>query len=70
MEPQRVTLEFQTDADAMHGILEASDGTRLQFWGWLELMAVLERLTGNGGGDQQTDGSPRRQPNAKSEDGA
>ena len=40
---QRVSLEIETDPGAIHGTVEAGDGTRESFWGWLELMAALER---------------------------
>ena len=36
-------LELAADPDAIHGTIEHRDGTRERFWGWLELMAVLER---------------------------
>jgi hypothetical protein len=43
---RRVGLELDTDPDTIHGTLEHQDGTRERFWGWLELMAALERATG------------------------
>jgi hypothetical protein len=47
----RVTLDLEADPDAIHGTLEHGDGTRERFWGWLELMAALERVTSAGGRD-------------------
>jgi hypothetical protein len=41
---QRVTLELELDIETIHGTLEFRDGTRQRFWGWLELMAALERV--------------------------
>jgi hypothetical protein len=41
----RVNLELEPDPDAIHGTLQHGDGTRERFWGWLELMAALERAT-------------------------
>jgi hypothetical protein len=38
-------LELDADPEAIHGTIERGDGTREQFWGWLELMAALERAT-------------------------
>ena len=38
-------LELDRDPDAIHGSIERGDGTREQFWGWLELMSALERAT-------------------------
>jgi hypothetical protein len=43
---QRVTLELELGPDAIHGTLEDGDGTRERFWGWLELMAAVERAAG------------------------
>jgi hypothetical protein len=42
---QRIQLELETSSDAIHGTLEHGDGTRECFWGWLELMAALDRVT-------------------------
>ena len=42
---QRVSLELEAGPDAIRGTLEHGDGTRERFWGWLELMAALERVT-------------------------
>jgi hypothetical protein len=44
-QPQRVGLELEAGPEAIHGTLEHGDGTREGFWGWLELMAALERVT-------------------------
>ena len=43
---RRVQLELDADPGAIHGTLEHGDGTRERFWGWLELMAALERAAG------------------------
>jgi hypothetical protein len=43
--PRRVSLELDTDPEAIHGTLEHPNGRRERFWGWLELMAALERAT-------------------------
>jgi hypothetical protein len=43
--PPRVTLELDTDREAIRGTLEHDNGQREQFWGWLELMAALPRVT-------------------------
>jgi hypothetical protein len=40
---QHVNLELDADAETIRGTLQYSDGTRERFWGWLELMAALER---------------------------
>ena len=42
---RRVALEIEAGPGAIHGTLEHGDGTRRPFWGWLELMAALERAT-------------------------
>jgi hypothetical protein len=42
---QRLKLELDADPSAIRGTLEHADGTREPFWGWLELMAALERAT-------------------------
>jgi hypothetical protein len=42
---RRVGLEIEAGPGAIHGTLEHGDGTRRRFWGWLELMAALERAT-------------------------
>jgi hypothetical protein len=42
---RRVNLELQVEPGAIHGTLEHRDGTRERFWGWLELMSALERVT-------------------------
>jgi len=39
-----VSLEFTLGSDAMRGTIEQRDGTRERFWGWLALMAALERI--------------------------
>jgi hypothetical protein len=40
----RVTLELRGGADPIQGSIEHGDGTRQPFWGWLELMEMLQRL--------------------------
>jgi hypothetical protein len=42
---RRVTLELDTDREAIDGTLEHDNGQRERFWGWLELMAALQRVT-------------------------
>jgi hypothetical protein len=44
-DPHRASLELDPGPGTIHGTLEHGDGTRERFWGWLELMAALERLT-------------------------
>ena len=43
----RVNLDLDANADAIHGTLEHGDGRRERFWGWLDLMAAVERVTSN-----------------------
>jgi len=40
----RITLEIETGADPIRGLIEHSDGSREPFWGWLELMDELRRV--------------------------
>lgn len=42
----RITLELDASADPIRGTIEHPDGTRLRFWGWLELMEELRRVAG------------------------
>jgi hypothetical protein len=42
---RRVSLELSADTEAIHGTLQDGSGRREQFWGWLELMAAIERVT-------------------------
>ena len=39
----RVTVEIETGADPIRGSIERSDGRSQPFWGWLELIEVLQR---------------------------
>ena len=39
----RITLELLVGADPIRGSLEHADGRSEPFWGWLELIAALER---------------------------
>jgi len=54
----RVNLDLDADPDVIHGVLEHGDGRRERFWGWLELMAALDRVT-SASQEQQAD-EPRR----------
>jgi hypothetical protein len=40
----RITLELEAGADPIRGVLEHPDGSRVPFWGWLELMDTLRRV--------------------------
>lgn len=46
----RVSLEFRAGPVAMQGTVEHRDGTLERFWGWLELMATLDRVADRGSG--------------------
>jgi hypothetical protein len=48
----RVNLDLDASADAIHGTLEHRDGRRERFWGWLDLMAAVERVTDNSSDDR------------------
>jgi hypothetical protein len=48
-----IRLELDADPDALHGTFQHGDGTRQSFWGWLELMSALDRLTRNREDDRQ-----------------
>jgi hypothetical protein len=39
----RITLELETGADPIRGLIEHPDGSREPFWGWLELIEQLRR---------------------------
>lgn len=39
----RITVEFEAGADPVRGSIERSHGHRQPFWGWLELIEVLQR---------------------------
>jgi hypothetical protein len=41
----RVTVEVMSGADPIRGTLEHADGRRQPFWGWLELIEELRRLS-------------------------
>jgi hypothetical protein len=58
----RLNLELDADPDAIHGTREHGDGTRERFWGWLELMAALERATSRNQNQQDTQGDDERSP--------
>jgi hypothetical protein len=48
----RITLELVAGGDPIQGSIEHADGSRQPFWGWLELIETLQRLTNtNPGGD-------------------
>ncbi len=40
----RITLELETGADPIRGLIEHADGRRQPFWGWLELIEELRRV--------------------------
>jgi hypothetical protein len=39
-----ITLELETGADPIRGLIEHDDGSRQFFWGWLELIEQLRRV--------------------------
>jgi hypothetical protein len=39
----RVTVELETGADPIRGSIQRSNGRKQRFWGWLELIASIER---------------------------
>src|SRR5436305_4871044 len=39
----RITLELMAGADPIRGSIEHADGRSQPFWGWLELIEVLQR---------------------------
>jgi hypothetical protein len=41
----RVTVELVAGADPIRGSLEHPDGRRQPFWGWLELIDELRRIS-------------------------
>ena len=73
----RITLELDVGADPIRGTIEHGDGSRLPFWGWLELMEALRRVAAgdpepastagpaNAGQAPEPD-KPRPRPNAPS----
>jgi hypothetical protein len=56
----RITLELEAGADPIRGTIDHGDGSRLQFWGWLELMEELRRVAA---------GEPTRPPSQPSPTG-
>jgi hypothetical protein len=42
---RHVNLEISSDPDPIQGTIQHHDGTRERFWGWLDLMAALDRGT-------------------------
>ncbi len=51
----RISLELEAGPDTIHGTLERGDGTRERFWGWLELMAAIDRVTSTNQASQETE---------------
>jgi hypothetical protein len=51
---QRISLELEADPEAIRGTLEHGDGRREGFWGGLELMAALERVTSSTQSNQES----------------
>jgi hypothetical protein len=41
----RITLELEAGADPIRGSIEHPDGSCHPFWGWLELMEEVRRVT-------------------------
>ncbi len=44
----RVTLELEAGADPIRGTIDHGGGTRVRFWGWLELIEELGRVATGG----------------------
>jgi hypothetical protein len=40
----RITLELEPGADPIRGTIDDGHGSRVRFWGWLELMEELRRV--------------------------
>jgi hypothetical protein len=53
-----VRLEVATDHQPISGMVLASDGHRHPFSGWSELFAVLQQLTAEPGGTNETEECP------------
>ena len=51
---RRVSLQIEAGPGAIHGTFDDGEGTRETFWGWLELMAALERVMSNRADDPPT----------------
>lgn len=52
---RHIRLELEPEADVVHGVVEHTDGRREPFWGWLELMAALERVASGSQSDPSND---------------
>lgn len=39
----RITVELETGADPIRGLIEHADGNRQPLWGWLELIEAVRR---------------------------
>lgn len=50
-----VTLHLDRDAPVIHGWASQPRGTAVEFFGWLELSALLDALRNNPGGDSRTE---------------
>ena len=46
----RITIEIETGADPIHGLIERADGSSEPFWGWLALLDELHRVAADGTG--------------------
>lgn len=44
----RITIEIETGADPIHGLIERADGSSEPFWGWLALLDELHRVAADG----------------------
>ena len=40
----RIMLELEAGADPIRGSIDHADGSRVRFWGWLELIEELSRV--------------------------
>ena len=62
-----VSLDLEPDADPIAGTFTRGDGTIERFWGWLELMSTLERMTA---GPKPGSTSPTSGPHRDADDHA
>jgi hypothetical protein len=44
----RITVELEAGADPIRGTIDHADGSRVSFWGWLELIEELRRVAAFG----------------------
>src|SRR5438132_8067483 len=76
----RITLELEAGADPIRGRIDRADGSRVCFWGWLELIEELRRVAAgaveppsepsqaNSGPAPEPDARARRQPHTATEE--